>query len=87
MAETRTSTAIWPAVATAVAALTEARTGDYGELTSILGDPVPLEVAEALTTITTALLKGMSPADDGAEFLRGVGLLALAQDAQQDASG
>jgi hypothetical protein len=90
MAGTRTAAAVWPGVSTAVAALTVARTGSYEDVAGVLGDPVPLEVAEALTAISTALLKVAGPGAVGDQFLKQLGLVALAQtaeDAELDGPG
>jgi hypothetical protein len=86
MAGTRT-VSLWPAVSTAVGALTLARSGSYGRLADVLGDPVPVEVAAVLTTITTALLKGVAPGDAGAALLQELGLLAASQEASEQAEG
>jgi len=73
----------WSAMSTGVALVTSMLRDTGDQQAAVLGDCPPGEALTALQVIGAALVQVLSPGDNGARVLEGLGLLALTRTAEQ----
>jgi hypothetical protein len=77
----------WPTLSCAVALLTRQQTSADISRADLLDGHAPGQVLEVLEDLAEVLLECLFPADQGAQFLQGLGSIAVLQAARQAAGG